>query len=118
MENNNYAANKLLMKVGISPDLDGYHYLTEAINIIKEKWLNGNVNCKMMNLYFTVGKKFNTASIRVERSIRHAVERAFVIGSPLLREMFDTLLDCESGKVTNSCFIYTLAQHLIMEEGE
>lgn len=116
MKNNNYAANKLLLKVGVSPDLSGYHYLVEAISTTKDACLNGNVNYKLTSLYADIGKKFDTTASRVERCMRHAVEKAFTINSPLLHEIFDTLIEFDSGKVVNSCFVYTLAQYLIMDE--
>ena len=116
MKNNNYATNKLLLEVGISPDLSGYHYLTEAINATKETLLSGKVNDKITVLYDNIATKFNTTGIRVERAMRHAVEKAFTINSPLLHEIFDSLIEFNSGKVVNSCFVYTLAQYLIMEE--
>jgi two-component system response regulator (stage 0 sporulation protein A) len=111
-----YAANKILMKVGISPDLNGYHYLAEAISMVKESIQNNKVNDKFTYMYAQIGKKFNTTGSRVERAMRHAVEKAFTVNSPLLHDIFDSLIDYDSGKVVNSCFVCTLAQYLIMEE--
>lgn len=116
MNNDIYAANKLLLKVGVSPDLDGYQYLTEAINVVKAKLLFNNISYKMTDLYVTIGQKFNTTHVRTERAMRHAVEKAFTTNSALLHDIFDALIDYNSGKVTTSCFVYTLAQYLIMEE--
>lgn len=118
MTNSSYATNKLLLKVGVSPDLNGYHYLTEAINTTKESLLNGEVNVKFIPLYKEIGKKFNTTGTRVERSIRHAVEKAFTVNNAFLNNIFNVLIDADSSKVTNSCFVYTLAQYLIMEGEE
>ena len=112
---NNYAAKKLLLEMGVSPDLSGYHYLAEAITTVRELVLINDVNYKFMVLYMQIAKKFNTTSSRVERAMRHAVETAFSFKNELLHEMFSTLID-ESGKVTNSCFVCTLVEHLIMEE--
>lgn len=111
---NNYEANKLLMKVGVSPDLCGYHYLAEAINATKERLKNNDVNYKFMAVYQDIASKFNTTAIRVERGMRHAIEKAFASKNKALIDMFETLID-ESGKVVSSCFVYTIAEYLLME---
>lgn len=118
MENNNYATNKFLMKVGISPEISGYYYLIEAINTMKKAILNGEVNYKFTALYAQIGKKFNISAARVERAIRHSIEKAFSNNNAMLHKIFDSLIDYESGKVVNSCFVCTIAQYLIMEENE
>lgn len=109
----NYTTNKLLIKVGISPDLKGYHYLVEAINIAKEALLNNKVNENFTILYTSIAKKFDTTSNGVERAMRHSIAKAFKANNSLLHEIFKTLTT-PSGNVTNSCFVYTLAQHLII----
>ena len=114
---NNYATNKLLMEVGISPDLSGYHYLKSAIESVKEMILGDKVNDSFMNLYAKIAVKFNTTSSRVERAMRHAVEKATELNNASFKGMFNTLVDGNDNP-TNSCFVYTLAEHLIMEEGE
>ena len=111
---NNYEANKFLMKVGVSPDLCGYHYLAEAINATKERLMNNDVNSKFMELYTDIANKFDTNYVRVERNMRHAIEKAFLSNNAVLQDMFGALID-ESGRVTVSCFVYAIAEHLIME---
>lgn len=108
-------ANKLLMEMGISPDLTGYYYLVAAINLRKEKITNGDVTHKFMDLYAEIAEKFNNTVTNVERTMRHAVEKAFETKNDLLCKTFSTLIDKDSGKVTVSCFIGTLAEYLIME---
>lgn len=109
-------ANKLLMEMGISPELTGYYYLVEAINLRKEKITSGDVTYKFMNLYAEIAEKFNNTVTNVERVMRHAVEKAFETNNDLLYQTFNTLMDKRSGKVTVSCFIGTLAECLIIEE--
>lgn len=74
MANSNYSTNKLLLEVGVSPDLSGYRYLVEAINTTKENMINNEIY-KITMLYKDIGKKFHTTGTRVERAIRHAVEK-------------------------------------------
>ena len=108
--------NKLLMEMGISPDVVGYHYLADAINARKEMVANGNVAYKFTDLYADVGKKFNCKATNVERTMRHAVEGAFKHGNDALCKIFRPMIKNQSGKVTVACFIGTLAEYLIMEE--
>lgn len=114
--NNKYTIKKLLLDVGISPDLSGFHYLVEAINAQEEVRLNGKEKCSLTALYMEIAEKFNNTAPAVERSIRHAVEKAFKSNNILLYKIFNTLIDGKSGKVTVSCFVCTLAEYLIMEE--
>ncbi len=108
--------NKLLMEMGISPDLTGYYYLVAAINLRKEKIMSGDVTHKFMDLYTEIAKKFNSTCVNVERAMRHAVEKAFELNNDLLCKTFGSMVDKNSGKVTVSCFIGTLAE-LLIEEG-
>jgi two-component system response regulator (stage 0 sporulation protein A) len=109
-------ANKLLMEMGVSPELTGYYYLVEAINLRKEMITSGNVTHKFMELYDVIGKKFNSKPLNVERAMRHAVEKAFEINNDTLSKTFGSMVDKTSGKVTVSCFIGTLAELLIEEK--
>lgn len=53
----------------------------------------------------------------VERSIRHAIERAFSnVNEDVLYEVFGNTISKHSGKVTNSCFIATVAEMLLHEK--
>ena len=113
--NNSYAAKKLLMEVGVSPDLKGYHYLADAICTTKEMHL-ANQTANMMEMYHQIAKTFDTTASRVERSMRHAIEKAFLKNNALLNKTFNTLIDDNDKKATNSCFVCTLAEHLILLE--
>ncbi len=109
-------ANKLLMEMGIAPDSTGYYFLVEAINMRKEMVLNYKVTHKFMELYDVIGKKFDSKPSNVERAMRYAIEKAFEINNDTLSKTFGSMVDKNSGKVTVSCFIGTLAE-LLIEEG-
>lgn len=58
-----------LIESGIFPNLNGFHYLIKAVEIVKKK-------PKMQatkELYPAVGKAFKVSSTSVERSIRNIV---------------------------------------------
>lgn len=61
-------------------------------------------------LYFGIAKKYATASNRVERGIRHAVEIAWQRGNEdTLEQIFGNSMNIDCQKPTNSEFIEILA---------
>lgn len=75
MENYNEKIATLLKKVGISPALLGYKYAKEAVKMVLEDDTVLDYVTKL--LYPDIAKKFNSTASRVERAIRHSIERAF-----------------------------------------
>ena len=67
---------RLLIKIGIRVDLDGFDYLVSAVELaIKDAELAKKL-CD--GLYGRVAEKYNTKAYCVERSIRSAIEKAYV----------------------------------------
>ncbi len=65
----------MLQNIGIPANLTGYHYLRRAIVMcINDKSLLDGLT---KILYPTLGKEFKTTGQRVERSIRHSIEKAW-----------------------------------------
>ena len=110
---NNNTTNKFVLNLGISPDFQGYAYVIEAINMVKKMRLNNEPVRKFTQLYSDIAQKFDAKAQRVERDIRYAIEKAFIRNSAQLKEMCEAFLE-GSNKVTNSCFICTVAEYLIM----
>lgn len=68
-------ANYMLQIMGIPPNLTGYYYLRRAIVLcIKDESM---LNCLTKVLYPQIGKDFKTTSVRVERAMRHSIEKAW-----------------------------------------
>lgn len=109
----------LLLEVGVSPNEMGYHYLADAIHIVieREEAGEGKKALALMELYEAVAalESFETKPLRVERCIRYAIERAFNKRTAKLESVFKGVEDKKSGKVTNGCFIHTLAQYLLVQ---
>lgn len=100
---------KLLKEMAVPLNIKGYQYLSKAIVLLsKEKGMKIS-----LGLYPKVAKEFGTTGSRVERSIRHAVERTFEIGNyTMLYEVCGTKVSVTKGKMTNSEFMYAIVEYL------
>ena len=104
-------AARVLMDLGITPNLKGYGYLRAAVTIVANEGMPKRGVCR--ELYPRVAKQEGTTPSRVERSIRHAVEQAFNRSDPdTLESMFGSSADPGRGKLTNSEFISSVALYL------
>ena len=103
----------LLHQLGISANLNGYRFLREEIKMTVEDF--SVINSITKELYPSVAKKFDTTPSRVERATRHAIEKAWNKGDPeILTKLFGYTIDNQRGKPTNSEFIATIADKLIL----
>lgn len=105
---------EIIHQLGVPAHVKGYHYVREAI-------LLAVTNTDVMNsitksLYPEVAKKYNTASSRVERAIRHAIEIAWNRGDiEVLQSYFGYTVSTNKGKPTNSEFISMIADKLRLQ---
>lgn len=100
---------KLLKEMGVPLNIKGYRYLINAIvTLSKEKEMKISIG-----LYPKVAREFATTGSRVERAIRHAVERTFERGNyDVINEVFGTKVSATKGKLTNSEFMYACIEYL------
>ncbi len=100
---------KLLKEMGVPLNIKGYRYLSSAIvTLSKEKGMKIS-----LGLYPKVAREFATTGSRVERAIRHAVERTFERGNyDVINEVFGTKVSATKGKLTNSEFMYACIEYL------
>jgi len=98
----------VMHQIGIPAHVKGYQYIREAIlMVVADVSLLGAVT---KELYPDIAKKYDTASSRVERGIRHAIELAWERGhSDTLKQIFGYSLNIDRQKPTNSEFIALLA---------
>ena len=98
----------MMHQIGIPAHVKGYQYIREAIlMVIKDVSVLGAVT---KELYPGITKKYVTASSRVERGIRHAIELAWERGqTDTLKRIFGYSMNIERQKPTNSEFIALLA---------
>jgi len=103
-------ATKLLLDLGMPPELAGYLYAREAILITID---TPNSAYRWCDTYDKVAEKFSTTGKRVERSIRHVLKKTQENGTIEYVEMF-------YGNITKppivSRFLATVAEHVKMQE--
>lgn len=115
MNNTKVEISNILKRLGVSPDLYGYTYLKEAVEMVMsdETILHKNVT---KTLYPTIARRCNSTATRVERAIRHAVEISAKKScfEDLYKEIFGSVISDKSGKATNSQFIGCVADYLVL----
>ena len=100
---------EILNELCVPFNLLGRHYLVKAVVLIKEC---GHASMTKV-IYPQVAKEFNTSGSRVERAIRHAVECVFDNSNEeAIKKYFGFNVPQIKGKLTNSDFIYGLAEYL------
>lgn len=115
---NSINVNKLIIRTintfGIPANVQGYYYLKHSLTMaLKDPSI---IKAMTKELYPQVAERYGTTAPRVERSIRHAVEITFNNLSPeQLNEYFGNCVNPRKGKLSNSEFIATLAEHIRME---
>lgn len=87
---------KFLLRIGISSNIQGYHYILDAINFISKQKIHTNIT----TVYEFICKKHETTPSAVERSIRHAIQQSYK-KIPTLNLIYHVIPD-------NSVFLYDL----------
>jgi len=103
-----YEVTAVMHQIGIPAHVKGYQYIREAIlMVVGDVSLLGAVT---KQLYPGIARKYDTASTRVERGIRHAIELAWERGqTDAIKRIFGYSMYINSQKPTNSEFIAILA---------
>lgn len=102
---------RLLREIGIPASLLGYEYIKKAVILALED--ESYLRAVTKELYPKLAKNFNTNPPRVERSIRHAIERVFEKGNiNRLNEIFSYTVDSLKGRPTNREFLATIVEEL------
>ena len=101
----------IIHQIGIPTNLKGYMYIREAIFMVINDI--GLLSLVTKELYPSIGKKFNTTSSRVERSMRHALDIAWSGSSEeKITKIFGYTICNKKGKPSNSEFIAMVADKL------
>lgn len=97
----------ILLSIGIPPNLLGYMYLVEAMQMILLNPLY--LQSVTKGLYIDIAKKYGTKPQRVERAIRHAINTAWLIGNvEYIDHIFKNCVNPNKGVPTNSLFLARL----------
>lgn len=88
------ATERILLELGIRPNLKGFLYICEAVEII-----NNNPKCMLYEIYEVISKKFDCTANSIGVAIAKAYKKAEPYSYPELTR----------GNPTSSEFLYTLA---------
>lgn len=105
---------EIMREIGIPANLKGYFYVRDAIIMaLKEPKLLKTLTTR---LYPKVAEKYDTTPSRVERAIRHAIEKAWDCGDvSVLNSYFGYATQRERGKPTNGQFLSTIVDFIQLE---
>ena len=104
-----YSIDKLLCRIGMPVCLKGYSYARLAIIYAIQD--SQSIYKMTKQIYPMVARTFNTTSSRVERAIRHAVERTWETGTVKQAvRIYGYLIRDTEFKPTNSEFIAEMAE--------
>ena len=103
----------MMLDMGVPAHLKGYHFIRHAVGMtVEDMKVVGSVT-KL--LYPEIAKRYNTTDGKVERAIRNAIEIAWERGN---RRTFDRVFgycpECGLGRPTNSEFIATIADEVLL----
>ena len=99
---------KLLNEIGVPYRLSGREYVAEAVLYVIK---NGRAGVTL-TLYPYIGRKYEVSQACVERSIRTVIDVVFKTYNEKVQEIFSTTTNNQTGKVSNSEFIYGLVSYL------
>ena len=95
--------HQFLMEIGADPALMGYKFVVYGIQqIIENEYLIDNIT---YGFYPMVAAKFDTSAARVERAIRHLIERIWENGHTESLQNYGFSVRLSSDKPTNSSFM-------------
>lgn len=69
--------NKYLLEKDFNPAFCGFNYIKEAIKIVKSNYIHLSIT---KDIYPKIAEKYNTTIQRVERGIRHIIEKSHMAG--------------------------------------
>ncbi len=111
-----YHITRLLLDIGVSPNLRGYCYIKTGIRLcVEERSIMESVTkC----LYPEIARQFGTTASRVEHAIRHAITKAWERENLQMQLFFFGRSLGDKMRPTNASFIATLADHIYLQRKE
>jgi len=105
---------KILHKIGISPNIRGYYYMSEAIMMVVND--SDVINYVTEKIYGAIARRYNAAPSSVERAMRHAIEGAWKRGNiKVMDSFFGYSISARKGRPTVSQFIASIANRISLE---
>lgn len=101
-------------EIGMVVNIKGYRYIVEACSLVIQD--NKYLNSISKLLYPEIAKKYETTPSRVERAIRHAIEKTWWNGNQkAIEKIFGNTVSFDKSKPTNSQFIAMMAEVIAIE---
>ena len=98
---------EILLQIGIPANLLGFAYITRAVQVTLIK--PDALQHIMKGLYTEVANEYHSTPVKVERTMRHAIEVAWTYGNAeYINELFKYSVNPLKGQPTNSQFIARL----------
>lgn len=109
--------SECLKELGIAANLKGYYCIRYAVMLLLDDLKY--VSHATTKLYPEIAEYFDTTASRVERAIRHAIEKGWGRGNiELQNKMFGYSIDMSKDSPTNMEFITTVADYIRMYKME
>lgn len=103
--------HKLLLKIGVPPNVYGYSYILHSIELILKNPEYMHYITK--GLYIDVAKEFHATPSRVERAIRHAISVAWANGNrEFVEHIFQNCIRPNRRVPSNSVFLSRLYYYI------
>lgn len=104
----------VLKDLGMPAHLKGFAGTCACINTVLEH--PDYMDNLVRDVYGTAAEQLGSSAGRVERAIRHAISYVFEnTDMEVLERYFGHTIGTRTGKVTNKCFIATIADYIKME---
>lgn len=103
---------KILRDIGIPQNILGHGYIVQAVQLVKDN--PSMIHHVTKELYPGVAKACGTTASKVERAIRHAIEKAFNNPGSLdtVERIFGNTISADTGRPTNAHFIAAVIEDL------
>ena len=104
--------HKLLLSIGVPPNIYGYGYIIRSIELILRNPEYMHYITK--GLYIDVAKDFHATPTRVERAIRHAINAAWInnCDEDFMNQIFQNCIRPNRKVPSNSVFLSRLYYHI------
>ncbi len=101
-----------LDRLGMQKNTKGYQFTFYAIELYLTH--NDMFYSLTKSVYPAIANEYSTSTQSVERLMRYTIENTFEYGDlDAIYELFGNLISENKGKVTNGCFIKTIANKIL-----
>ncbi len=105
----------LIHNLGHSSGVLGYDYVIEGVCIVASNKSDTKLEMTK-DVYPEIARKFNTSPAAVERAIRSAIDKSWLLGNvDLINDIFGYSVDANKGRPSNAPYINTIAERIKTE---